>query len=203
MSKSQIGQDLNVVNFYREKQNGFFVDIGANDGLNLSNSYFLESQYNWKGICCEPVPYIYEQLVQNRPNAICINDAVYHSSDLTVVFDIARDTLYSGISENIDTWKECVDRDKTTITVNTISLNDLLDKNNAPSFIEYISLDTEGSEYEILRTCDFNKYTFGLIDVEHNYQEPRRSQIKELLLSNGYVYVGENNWDDMYKHHSV
>ena len=156
-----------------------------------------------EGICCEPVPYIYEQLVRNRPNSICVSDAVYNISDLNLEFDIAKDTLYSGISLNIDTWKESVDRDKTTINVNTISLNDLLDKNNAPSFIEYISLDTEGSEYEILKTFDFDTYVFGLIDVEHNYQEPRRSQIKELLLSNGYVYLGENNWDDMYKHHSV
>jgi predicted transcriptional regulator len=66
-----------------------------------------------------------------------------------------------------------------------------------------MSLDTEGSEFEILKNFNFEKYTFGLIDVEHNYVEPRRSEIRNLLLSRGYIYVGENNWDDMYKHQSV
>ena len=85
----------------------------------------------------------------------------------------------------------------------TISLLDVLDNANAPLFIEYMSLDTEGSELEILKNFDFRKYTFGLIDVEHNFVEPRRTEIKNLLLSNGYIYIGGNQWDDMYKHSSV
>ena len=62
-----------------------------------------------------------------------------------------------------------------------------------------MSLDTEGSEYEILKVFDFNKYRIGWIDVEHNFVEPRRTMIKNLLLQNGYKYVGENYWDDSYK----
>jgi len=85
----------------------------------------------------------------------------------------------------------------------TITLNDLLEKTNSPLFIEYLSLDMEGSELEILKSVDLKKYTFGLIDVEHNYVEPRRSQIRELLTSNGYHYVRENKWDDSYRHNSV
>jgi len=87
--------------------------------------------------------------------------------------------------------------------VATISLLDVLDNANAPLFIEYMSLDTEGSELEILKNFDFRKYTFGLIDVEHNFVEPRRTEIKNLLVSNGYIYIGANKWDDMYKHSSV
>jgi len=111
--------------------------------------------------------------------------------------------LLSGISGHIDAHKPKVDSSKTSIQVQTISLLDALDRANAPSFIEYISLDTEGSEFEILSTFDFEKYTFGLIDVEHNFIEPRRTDIRNLLLSKGYVYKGENQWDDMYKHSSV
>jgi hypothetical protein len=66
-----------------------------------------------------------------------------------------------------------------------------------------MSLDTEGSELEILRPFDFGKYTFGLIHVEHNYVEPRRTEIRDLLVSNGYIYKGEKYWDDMYMHRSV
>jgi hypothetical protein len=78
-------------------------------------------------------------------------------------------------------------------------MNDLLEKYNAPEFIEYLSLDTEGSEYEILKSINFNKYKFGLIHVEHNYIEPRRTLMKGLLLKNGYQFIKENKWDDYYK----
>lgn len=204
MSYSQLGQDLRVVEFYKKKENGFFIEIGASDGIQLSNTYLLETQYKWKGICCEPIPSRFEQLVINRPNSICCNEAVYSQSGQTVTFDIANNfDLLSGIADNIDCHKGTVNANKTSIQVQTISLSDLLDKSNAPTFIEYMSLDTEGSEYEILKNVDFSKYIFGLIDVEHNSIEPRRTNIKNLLLSNGYIYIGPNEWDDMYKHNSV
>ena len=204
MTFSQIGQDVEVVTFYKNKENGFFLEIGASDGIRLSNTYLLETKYNWKGICCEPIPSRFEKLVVNRPNSICYKEAVYNQSGLTLTFDIAHNfDMLSGISEHIDRHKSRVDANKTSIQVQTISLLDVLQKANAPSFIEYMSLDTEGSELEILKHFDFEKYTFGLIDVEHNYVEPRRTDIKNLLLSNGYIYKGQNQFDDMYKHASV
>jgi FkbM family methyltransferase len=164
----------------------------------------LETKYKWKGICFEPIPKRFEKLIINRPNSICFDKAVYNQSGLTVTFDIANVyDLLSGINEHIDKYKSHVDSNKTTIQVQTISLLDALDKANAPSFIEYMSLDTEGTELEILKNFNFDKYTFGLIDIEHNYVEPRRTDIKNLLLSKGYIYKGENKWDDMYKHNSV
>jgi hypothetical protein len=117
-----------------------------------------------------------------------------------VTFDIAQYDLLSGITNNIDCHKNVVDKKKTQITVQTISLTDLLDNYNAPTFIDYLSLDTEGSEYEILKTFDFNKYKFGLIDVEHNYVEPRRTEIRKLLIDNNYTYIRENKFDDCYKY---
>ena len=140
----------------------------------------------------------------NRKNSICYNEAVYNQSGLTLAFNIVNGhDLLSGISEHIDKYKDFVDKNKTIIQVQTISLLDVLDKANAPLFIEYMSLDTEGSEFEILKNFDFGKYTFGLIDIEHNYIEPRRTDIKNLLLSKGYIYKGQNDFDDMYKHSSV
>ena len=204
MSHSQLGQELEVIKFYNNKEGGFFIEIGASDGLELSNTYLLETKYKWRGICCEPIPKKFEKLVKNRPNSICYKQAVYNQSGLILPFDISNSyDLLSGISEHIDKHKTSVDNDKTTVQVETISLLDVLKKSNAPSFIEYMSLDTEGSEFEILKNFDFEKYTFGLIDVEHNFMEPRRTEIRNLLLSKGYIYKGENNWDDMYKHFSV
>ena len=203
-SYSQIGQDLEVLKRYNNKTDGFFVEIGASDGVVFSNTYLLEKFFNWKGICVEPIPNRYESLCKNRPNSVCFDNAVYDVSNKQVIFDIANNfDLLSGISQNIDCHVQAVNANKSQIIVTTISLNDLLEKSNAPSFMEYLSLDTEGSELEILKSLDFQKYMFGLIDVEHNYVEPRRSQIKELLISNGYEYIRENAFDDCYKHKSI
>lgn len=199
-SYSQIGQDLAVLNFYNHKRNGYFIEIGAYDGISLSNTYLLEKQYNWKGICVEPLKNQFQLLKKNRPNSICINKAVYSESGLKLNFDICNTSqLYSGISNYIDTYKEMIDSNKQVEEVETISLIDLLNQSNAPKFIDYLSIDTEGSEYEILKVFDFNKYKFGLIDVEHNYQEPKRTEIRQLLETNGYDFIRENQFDDCYK----
>ena len=70
--------------------------------------------------------------------------------------------------------------------VDTISLTDMLEKHKAPYLIDYLSIDTEGSEFDILASHDFSKYTFKVITVEHNYQ-PQRDLIHELLTKHGYV----------------
>jgi FkbM family methyltransferase len=200
MSFSQLNQDLHVLSFYNNKYNGFFVEIGANDGITLSNTYLLEQKYNWTGICAEPIPKKFELLCVNRPKSHCCNSAVYNESNKNIFFDIANNCdLLSGISEHIDVHANTVNENKTQFLVNTITLNDLLDKYNSPLCIDYLSLDTEGSEYEILKSVNFEKYTFGIIDVEHNFVEPKRTLIKKLLLNNGYEYVGENKWDDCYR----
>ncbi len=135
---------------------------------------------------------------------MCWDNAVYNESNQNVIFDISNIChLLSGISNNIDFHKKVVNDSKTQIIVKTISFNDLLEKSDAPLFIEYLSLDTEGSELEILKSVNLKKYTFGLIHLEHNYVEPRRRQIRELLTSNGYEYIRENQFDDCYKHKSI
>jgi FkbM family methyltransferase len=197
-SYSQLGQDLDILKFYNNKRDGYFVEIGAYNGIELSNTYLLETQYNWKGICSEPIPKQNELLTQNRKNSHCDNNALYSESGLTLTFDVANDNFLSGISNHIDKHTEAVNNNKTQINVTTITLTDLLDKYNAPSFIEYLSIDTEGTELEILKGCDFNKYKFGFITIEHNYVEPRRTEIRNFLISKGYSYFKENQWDDDY-----
>lgn len=202
---SQTGQDLKVIDFYKKKQYGYFLEIGAFDGITCSNTYLLERDYFWKGICVEPVPYNFEKLKINRPKAICSDYAVYSETGLTLKFEVANALdMLSGISTLInDCHRAMVFSDTTTIEVKTISLTDLLDINNAPTFIDYMSLDTEGSEYDILKTFNFEKYIVGIIHLEHNFTEPMRSQIRELLLSKDYVFVEQNLMDDIYHHASI
>jgi FkbM family methyltransferase len=198
MSFSQFGQDIKCLDFYKNKQNGFFIDIGAHDGITGSNTYLLEKN-GWNGICVEPMPENFRTLCLNRKKSLCCDLAIYSSSNEEIMFDIFEMTVLSGISKHIKI-SEVYNKGKKSIMVKTITFNDLLEKYNAPLVIDYLSLDTEGSEFEILKSVDLTKYIFGLIDVEHNYVEPNRTQIKELLLNNGYEFIETNNVDDRYKH---
>lgn len=200
-SFSQLGQDTQVVNFYKGAKNGYFVDIGANDGVTLSNTFLLEKEYGWTGICVEPIPNVFKNLQKTR-SCHCENKAAFHTDNLQLNFSIAKYNLLSGITDMLDIYKSKVLENKCKIQVETITLNTLLEKYNAPPVIEYLSIDTEGSEYEILKNINFEKYIFGLIDVEHNFIEPRRTEIRTLLESVGYKYIGPNEWDDRYVHES-
>jgi FkbM family methyltransferase len=88
-----------------------------------------------------------------------------------------------------------------TYSVETVSLNDLLAKYNSPSHIDYLSIDTEGSELDILSAFNFSRYAIDIMTVEHNYTEDR-SKIRSLLASNGFVNVFEaiSNFDDWFLH---
>ena len=85
------------------------------------------------------------------------------------------------------------------LEVKSISLNDLLDKHSAPEVVDYLSVDTEGSEYEILSKLDFGKRIFRVITVEHNHTK-NREKIYRLLVSKGYARKFEDlsDFDDWY-----
>ena len=195
---SQLGQDLNVSKYFDYKKNGYFVDIGAYDGIEYSNTYLLEKKYNWKGICIEVVPSIFNKLKKNRPDVITVNTAVYNTNGDTV--EISESNMLSGITKDID--KHVHAKEGKSVKQTTKTLTKILEENNAPSYIDYMSLDTEGSEYKILQGIDFNKYTFGYLNIEHNNIEPRRTQMRKLLEQNDYVYLAENDVDDVYVHKS-
>ena len=86
------------------------------------------------------------------------------------------------------------------LKVKTISLNDLLKEKNSPSEIDYVSIDTEGSEYKIIKSFDFKKYNVGIFTIEHNYIEDKRNKIANLMKEQGYLrlFVNLSGQDDWY-----
>jgi FkbM family methyltransferase len=202
MSYSQLNQDNNVLEFFNHKKNLYFLDIGANDGISLSNTYKLEKGYNWKGICSEPLPRLYNDLKKYR-NVHIDTNAVYSKSGLTLDFIVADDHMLSGITDCIGAHKDNIGNNKKNIKVKTITLDKLLKKYKSPKIIHYMSLDTEGSEHEILKSVNYKNNKFLYINVEHNYEEPKRTEIRKLLENNGYLYKGENYFDDDYIHYST
>ena len=198
-SKSQLGQDLFTLSVCNFKRGGFFVEFGATNGIDLSNTYLLEKKYGWSGILAEPAKRWHNDLRQNR----CCNietDCVWRDSGATLNFN----EVDSGELSTIDSFKpRDVHREArksgNRFSVRTISLTDLLDKYGSPREIDYLSIDTEGSEYDILSTFDWGKYRFKVITVEHNYTR-QREKIFSLLSGNGYVRKMEklSRFDDWY-----
>ena len=198
-SKSQLRQDLFVLCEHDFKQNGYFIEFGAADGILGSNSYLLEKQFNWDGILCEPGKYAKDALKNNR-SVVIEQKCVWESSSEEILFNETEEKLLSTIDSfsKSDNHSEARKKGK-RYNVETISLLDLLNKNKAPKVIDYLSIDTEGSEFKILNKFDFNQYKFKVITCEHNFTSSR-DKIFNLLTANGYKRKWEHisNFDDWY-----
>ncbi len=193
---SQCGQDRFLYeNFFHDKRNGVFVDIGAHDGIFFNNTYFFEKHLDWTGICIEPIPEVFESLKNSR-TSLCIQGCIYSKADTVSflrVFGNPPDLeMLSGILENYDS--KHIERIESEIlrlggrsevlTVKCYDLTKLLIDNNI-RHVDYLSIDTEGGELDILKSIDFSKIRIDVIDVENNYQSPA---FKEFLESVGYIF---------------
>lgn len=198
-SQSQLGQDVLALSLVGKGARGFFVEFGATDGKTLSNSYLLEKEFGWSGILCEPGKNWHSALKGNRSAAIDTR-CVFSSTGKLVAFTETSVGELSTISSFMQSDANRFLRKKAgTYQVETVSLQDLLLTHNAPKYIEFLSVDTEGSEYEILKGFPFDQYTFGLICVEHNYTG-NREKLHELLTGKGYVRIHTeySAFDDWY-----
>ena len=199
---SQIGQDLVVDKiFFGKMTGGTFVDIGAHDGISLSNTYFLESVRKWNGLCVEANPEVVPRLRENRR---CIVEQVAVGPDHGTVNFTAVDgpEMLSGVSERLnrrhrrrikDEIKRSGGRQE-VIRVPVRPLQALLDEHNIVS-VDFLSIDTEGSELDVLKGLDFEKTRVAVICIERNYES---GQIPGFLRDRGFVRVFALSHDDFY-----
>ena len=192
LSKSERFQDIFVIGLLKEKENGYFVEFGAADGIFCSNTHILENEFGWKGILAEPAKIWHQRLYENRKCHIS-KKCIYEKSGQLVEFSEAKYPGLSTITKFTNNDNHAIDRsDSERYKVETISLNELLAENNAPNYIDYISIDTEGSEYEVLKNLNFKKYRFGIMQIEHNNNEENRMKIHILMKNNGYRVIEQN-----------
>lgn len=199
-SKSQLRQDLFVLTQLDFKRDGFFVEFGATDGISLSNTYLLEKEFGWTGILAEPAKCWHEALRANRTSHV-ETSCVWSESGRTLAFnEVGREAEFSTIGAfTASDRHRGIRSGGQQYEVETISLLDLLRKYGAPSRIDYLSVDTEGSEFPILKSFDFNQFQFSVITVEHNFT-PLRDELYSLLSGNGYTRVFQelSIFDDWY-----
>ena len=183
---SQHGQEYLILMLLGKVKSGYFVEFGAIDGITNSNSYYFEKNLGWNGILAEPAKKWHKQLKYNRDVHIETN-CVFSESNLSFEFVETGNwkggnTLFKYLNSDN---KNRIISDKYLVT--TISLNDLLDKFEAPIHIEFMSIDTEGSELEIIGGLNFSKYSFSVICIEHNELIEKREAIRSIFEKNDYI----------------
>jgi FkbM family methyltransferase len=211
MAYSQLGQDAWVLSIF-PINNGFFVDIGYRHPINISNTYLLELN-GWSGIGVDPLLSDNESCDKGilsikdnlsiRPKTKLYNYAIYSVSNIELKFLKAGG--YSGIKECLYPYGRAMRREskKETILVKTKTLEDLLVEANAPKNIHYISLDTEGSEYEILKVIPFEKFNIGCMTIEHNKITKNKQLICELLFSKNYQLIKDRRFEFFFVHKDI
>ncbi len=186
---------------YLNYKNGFYIEIGANDGLNQSNTLFLEKKYDWRGVLVEPSEK-FQLLIKNRNklnffyNEACCSffnkskkiEFVY-SNLMTIPTNIDSDI--NDINKHINKSKK-FENNIYEFTKIGIPLNDLLLECNAPKIVDFFSLDVEGAELEILKGIDHEKFKFKYLLVEAKNFE----RMNNFLLSKDYYLIDKLSYHD-------
>ena len=187
---SEIGQDKWVIGrMFPGVTNGFFLDVGSGHGTIGSNTKALE-ELGWTGICVDPFP-------THMEGRTCRMEKAVVSSTAGQVVKFHTHSGLGGIADTLGKWK--VEAEKSpAVELTTTTLGELLAGAGAPSFIHFLSLDTEGAELEALKGVPFDKYRFGAMAIEHNDEEPKRSDLLKFLEDRGYRRVHSYKQDDFY-----
>jgi len=182
MWSGQFEQDRWVaLDVYSSMRGGYFVELGASDGLTYSNTVELERHYGWRGLCIEGSLPKFAKLQANRP--LCANRyAAVTADDTTVVNEIRAKGSGSSRFKRAEGSAEGGGR-------NSTSMRTLLRGANAPTWIDFLSLDVEGFELDILEAWPWDQYIIGALAVEHNWEEAKRASIQDLLREHGYIQV--------------
>lgn len=198
-SRGENFQDIFAQLVLGHKTAGYFVEFGATDGVTGSNTYMLETEDGWQGLLSEPARGWHAALAQNRTAAI-LHKCVWRESGQMMPFREAPMGEFSTLDAYAETDSHAKRRTQGTVyEVETLSLNDWLEQAAAPRRIDLLSVDTEGSELEILSAVDFAKWQFSVVVVEHNYR-PDRAQIADLMAAQGYLRAPAaiSKYDDWY-----
>jgi FkbM family methyltransferase len=189
--------DKKLDELFQHKKGGVFIELGAHDGLSQSNTAMLEFTRGWKGLLIEPSPSAYELCKINRPESISLNYACV-SNEYTDT--IARGDFNGKTMSSVDGLR--LQENKTIIEVPAITLEAILDKYTTYKNINFLSLDTEGYELNILKGLNLDKYRpqYMLIEIySKDYKEiyDYLESKQYILHSNFTNYNKETNpsWD--------
>jgi len=201
---SQYGQDRFLdEQVFRKARNGFFVDVGANDGISYSNTYFFEKFRDWSGICIEPHPSAFFKLKKNRTCSV-INVGVNKEEGVLEFVKI------EGYAEMLSGLKITYDEDHIrrinnelalhkgsveTIEISCKRIDSILKEQNV-AVVDYCSIDIEGGEIDALQSVDLKAHEIRILSIENNYFGDK---IKKYLAQFNYKLIRTVKCDEIYQ----
>ena len=207
LSKSEIFREITGIGYFGlskldkkiapflPRRDGFYVELGANDGITQSNTYHFEKYKNYSGILIEPIPEKFTECKKNRStrnhfvNCACVSFD-YKKSTMELVYSNLMTTSLEGDSDILDRMEhaksgEHLIKDEIyKFVIQAKTLTDILIEASAPKKIDFLSLDVEGSEIEVLQGLDFERFIIGLMCIESR----DFSKLHDFLTSKGYTF---------------
>lgn len=199
---SQSGQDKVIKNhFFPNKKNGFFLEIGAYDGIEGSNCFHFEKFLNWNGIAFEPSKVQYEKLKNNR-NCKILNKAMSNSIiEVDFVEVIEGLTQMSGIKNENYTAEKIIKKNSQSKTEISKIITTTFDQEvSSDQEIDYLSIDIEGGELSVLETIDFEKYIIKVVSVENNL--PDKFNFNSFFISKNFSFFDRVGQDEIFYNNS-
>lgn len=183
-STGQIFQDVAALLHSSRETGGFFVEVGVGDGEKHSNSFMLEREFGWTGVLVEPDRRFHARLSSTRTARLEKRPA-FSRHGVNMRF------LEASGSGELSTLKGFGGEDGRIrrgrlYEVQTVTLDAVLEQSKAPRTIDYVSIDTEGSELEVLAALDLNRWDVRFLTIEHNFVPGKKERITELLAPHGF-----------------
>jgi len=196
------GQDILIAGLFNHKKNGIFFDIGANDGITINNSYYFEKNLNWTGVAVEPVTYVFENLKTNRECHVVHGCVAPQSGKAKFLELVGNANMYSTLKTHntgltARRIRKRIKRQNSELRETEVDCYTFSDLTNKFGFekVDFLSLDTEGGELEILKSIDFNSTPVSVISVENNWHT---FDIRNYLERCGFLYLGTFDVDEIY-----
>jgi len=200
MYYGQFETDKYIADFFSSDYKGWCIDVGAADGVRGSNSYYFE-KLGWKCLCVEPNPAYFGSLSFKRQMIEFMACGKENKNDVPFeIFEIGKNHIFSSVSslkvdERLKKDHAHITHKTYTIRVDVRTLDTILDRFNFPK-IDFISIDTEGTELDVLKGFDIKKWHPQLLVVENNYND---LNVEEYLKNFGYIKVLRHKINDFYK----
>ncbi len=192
---------------FKDFKNGFFVDVGAHDGVKFNNTLFFEKTLNWTGINIEPLPDVFKQLQTNRPKCTNLQFAVdSKNGHAKFLVNSGHTEMLSGLVNHYDPrHKDRLTHENTAygcqtnvVVVQTQTLSSIF-QDHKVDHVHYLSIDVEGAEMAVIQSIDFDKVFIDCIQFENNYKD-KAAPIIEYLQTKGYKTI-HTGWLDIFMLH--
>lgn len=174
---------------WKNKKPGYYIEIGAFDGRKKNSTIILE-QAGWDGICMEPTPQSYAQLIKNR-KCRCENVAIWKENTKKEFVTYKNDPAWNGIKETLDEYHIERLNQAETIVVPTKTWDSM----NFPKQIDYLQIDVEGAELEIMDCIDWNEQKISYVCIEDNGSKSGDLTYYNYMTSLGYQLIVQQHVD--------